>query len=295
MMTTPIRLLAAAAACVLAAPVWNQTGPPKQLTAREMFYAAREETAKAKPAARRTTPKSRPQPAATASTAPATPPGESRADIIPAAYSAAPLGLRYTVLKKTGGQTVEVSPDTVFHSGDHIQLALEVNDNGYLYIVSQGSSGTWEVLFPSPKIENGDNRVSGRRRYVVPQGYMFSFVGQPGVEKLFVIFSRQPEAEMDRLIYSLQGGKRAPAPAPTEAPAPERPSPPPTMLASLMPVNDALIGQFHDLYSRDLIIEKMSDEQAATPEAKADKAVYVVNPKGAADSRVVADIELTHR
>jgi hypothetical protein len=34
---------------------------------------------------------------------------------------------------------------------------------------------------------------------------------------------------------------------------------------------------------------------ASTPEQKQETAVYVVNPSGSADSRVVADIQLVHQ
>jgi hypothetical protein len=46
------------------------------------------------------------------------------------------------------------------------------------------------------------------------------------------------------------------------------------------------------VHSRDLKIEKV-DEQ--TPGEKKETAVYVVNPSGSADSRVVADLLLVHR
>jgi hypothetical protein len=264
-----------------------------------MFYAAHDEPANPAPAPRRPSSKRQvkpaPAPAPGAAVTAGTPavsggaaaPPPPRAEIIRSSYDAAPLGLRYAVLKRVGDRSVEVSPTSVFHSGERIQVAVEVNDSGYLYIVTQGSSGNWEVLFPSAKIEHGENRVERGRRYVVPQGYVFTFAGQPGAEKLFIIFSRQPESEIDRLIYSLQGAPRTP----TAQPAAE--APPATLMASAAPINDALIGQFREMYSRDLIIEKADDSDAArTPE---DKAVYVVNPKGAADSRVVADIQFTHQ
>ena len=118
-----------------------------------------------------------------------------------------PLGLRYTVLKRVGNQTSEISPEAVFRSGDRIQLGIDVSDAGYLYIVNQGSSGKWTVLFPSPEIAHGDNHVESGHNYVVPQGHVFSFVGDPGTEKLFVILSRQREQAMDQLIYSIQRGE----------------------------------------------------------------------------------------
>src|SRR6267143_1083349 len=78
----------------------------------------------------------------------------------PKTSAAAPLGLRYSILKQmSGGETLEVDPDSVFHSGDRIRLSIEANDNGYLYIVLRGSSGNWGLLFPSKEILGGNNVV----------------------------------------------------------------------------------------------------------------------------------------
>ena len=84
--------------------------------------------------------------------------------LVPVAFTGgAPLGLRYTLLKLVDGRMVEVSPDSVFRAGDRIQVAVEANDAGYLYIVHQGSSGTWKPMFPSAEIEDGNNRVEKGR------------------------------------------------------------------------------------------------------------------------------------
>ena len=55
---------------------------------------------------------------------------------------------------------------------------------------------------------------------------------------------------------------------------------------------DDVIGKLRAAYARDLIVEKVDDEQ---PGPKREKAVYAVNPSGSADSRVVADITLKHQ
>ena len=66
---------------------------------------------------------------------------------------------KYTILRLSGGDMVEVPSDTVFHTGDRIQFSLQTNGQDYLYIVSQGSSDTWKPMFPSPEVADGNNRV----------------------------------------------------------------------------------------------------------------------------------------
>jgi hypothetical protein len=300
-MRIPVFSLSLIVACTVL-QAQDPNGSEKFL-ARQMFYRVRNETvSKAKtqaPPKTATVAQAQPgqsgQPAASASSA-AEPAVEERSDIIPASYSTStePLGLRYTLRKKVDDdQFVDVSPNAVFHSGDHIRLGLEVDDSGYLYLINQGTSGAWSVLFPSPEINHGDNRVEPGRLYTVPEPYSISFMGGAGVEKLFVIFTRQPEQEIDRLIYSLKGGRPvAPAPAaksPTAAPA--KPAAEPKLLmASAAPLGDNVVDGMR-VYARDLIIDKVDE---AAPGKKQDKAVYVVNPKGSVDSRVVADIPLKH-
>ena len=86
----------------------------------------------------------------------------------PAPENGTPLGLKYTVLRKSGDDMVEVPPDTVFHSGDRIQVSVQTNGPGYLYIVHKGSSGTWTPMFPSPELADGNNHVDGWNASVLP-------------------------------------------------------------------------------------------------------------------------------
>ncbi len=98
------------------------------------------------------------------------------------------------------------------------------------------------------------------------------------------MLSRRPEPDLDQLIYSLQDGK----------PRTPEPSQPPTLMAAARPVENSLVDNMRRSYSRDLVMEKIEDEPA-TGGAKVENAVYVVNPTGRQDSRVVTDIALVHR
>jgi hypothetical protein len=203
---------------------------------------------------------------------------------IPASGAPA-LGLRYTILKVGAG---EVAPDTIFHAGDRIQLRVEANSPGYLYIVNQGSSGTWKPLFPSPEVENGNNRVESLHAYTLPsEEHRMVFDETAGSEKLFVILSSRPEPDFEKLIYSLAkpaGGQKSEDPAPSSSKK--------MILASNLHIDDDTVGRMRSAYGRDLIIEKVTP---ATPGEKKETAVYVVNPTGSSSSRVVADLTLVHQ
>jgi hypothetical protein len=285
---------------LVAAAVMAQTAPQngKKLSARELFYAEAPPPAPAKAPAKAPAAKPVRQSVATAPTK-ATPPPTAparvngdfsipppRTDIVPVAYSPStekPLGLRYSFLRNAGDEYREVSPDTVFRSGDRIRVAAQSNGEGYLYIVMKGASGTWKVLFPSAGIADGSNRVAaGRQTLIPPPPDRFAFDEQAGEERLFIVLSRKPEPSLEKLIYSLGSA----SPAANE--------PPKQLLsASLAPVDDALVGRLRDqVYARDLVFEKVDD---ATPGDKKEKAVYVVNPTGSPESRLVADVTLKHQ
>lgn len=282
-----------------------QDAPNKQLTARELFYAATQtktEAPKSTPAKSTATPKtstSRPH------TTPkpveiAVAPSDQRQDagvkVVPAASQTAPmpsngqpaLGLRINVMRyNSDGSTTDVLPNTVFHSGDQIRLGVEPNARGFLYIANQGPTGTWKPMFPAPEIEDGDNRVEAMHSYAMPPGnHVFTFYATAGTENLFVVFSRQPVPDFEELIYKL--GDKQPAANPETAPRDKQ-----LIMAST--IGDPVIGRLRSAYGRDLIIETVNPTAPAVEGAKRDTAVYVVNPTGSPDSRVVADIKLVHQ
>jgi hypothetical protein len=280
-------------------PAWSQT--PKRLGAREIFYSAPAEAPPAKKAvAKQATPVKKTEvesaqtkpptpPPTPAGNSPRTPSGDK---VIPATYSnqpAYPLGLRYSILKREGGESTEVGPGSVFRSGDRIRLRVEANADGYLYIVHRGSSGVWKPLFPSSEVAGGSNKIEKGKSYEIPSGYVFTFDEQPGEEKLFIVLSRRTETDLDGLIYSLSGAQTPAEPA--------RPPESKVLLAqNLVNISDGVVNQMRKVYARDLIIEKVDETTPAVAAAPPkEKAVYVVNPARSGDSRVVADVTLTHK
>jgi hypothetical protein len=212
----------------------------------------------------------------------------------PAPATGTPLGLKYTILRKSGDDMVEVPPDTVFHAGDRIQLSVQTNGPGYLYVVLRGSSGTWTPMFPSPEVADGDNHVDGWNAKVLPPKSRMVFDEQTGAEHIFVVFSRTPEDGLENMIYSLQDGAKA---KPAAVKEPDKPKTKKYVMSASADIPDSAVGHLRDTYTRDLVIEKVDEK---TPEDKSsankkENAVYVVNASGSSDSRVVAEIKLVHQ
>lgn len=272
----------------------------QELTPRQLFY---DDEAPAKPApkaAPKAAPKKSAPPKAAKTQPPATPPASGGApaggavaprsepiQVSNAAYSTVaerPLGLRYALVKVVSGVEQEVSPTATFRSGDQVRLKVEGNRDGYLYVISRGSSGVWKPLFPAAEINGGDNRIAGRRAQRLPSDTQaFTFDEQPGQEQLFVIYSAEPVKDVDELIPRLA------------APEKKELKPGAMIMASAAPIQDAFVSRLRNTYSRDLIVQTVTPNQpaeTAKEPAVPESAVYVVSKTG---GRVVADIKLEHR
>lgn len=195
-----------------------------------------------------------------------------------------PIGITYTLQKAIGDAMVAVSPDAVFHDKDKINFVVQTNYEGYLYIGSKGPSGGWTPLFPSPEIEDGANQVKAFHKYTMPRRRI-EFTPPAGVESVFILFSRQPVSDFEKLLYNEQGGSGTPKSGDGKSA-----SKPASIAKADIP--DSLVDRLRSAYSRDLVLEKIDEDK---PGNGKEKAVYVVNPTGSADSHVWADLKLVHK
>jgi hypothetical protein len=262
------------------AAAWSQERPG--LKARELFYAPPPDTtAPATKPADQPAPKPAPVAKAPVRKAAAKRPAQIVNVVEKTPAPAVPLGLRYSVLKRSlSGRFEEVDADATFRSGDRIRLQVDANTTGYLYVVMLGSSGNWRLLFPSSEVAGGSNRIEKGESRQIPPGDrgQFVFDEQSGVEKLFLVLSRQPEADLDKLIYSI-GGPQGDS---TQGR---------TLLARASVGDDVVMRLRQQMASRDLVFEKVD----AASDVKGENATYVVNPSSAADARLVVDLALKHK
>jgi hypothetical protein len=241
------------------------------LKARELFY----------------TPPPQEQPPAKKATPPPKASAKKTEPTVPVVNVAnVPLGLRYSVMKREpSAKFVEVDQDATFHSGDRIRLKVDTNTAGYLYVVMQGSSGNWRLLFPSADVDGGNNRIEKGSSQQIPPGDkgQFVFDDQSGTEKLFLVLSRRPETDLDKLIYSITGTSTADG---------DR-----KLMASAKIGADVVSRLRDEVKSRDLVFEKvdeMSLKYDGTNDVASEKATYVVNPSRGEDARLVVDVALKH-
>jgi hypothetical protein len=78
-----------------------------------------------------------------------------------------------------------IDPGLVLAQGDRVRFKFRTNFDGYLYVMNQSTSGTYEQLFP--RDETGrDNRVSAYKEYQVPAtSAAFRIAGPAGYETVY--------------------------------------------------------------------------------------------------------------
>jgi hypothetical protein len=288
---------------LVAAVVSAQQQP--ELKARELFYTPIAETAPApsktaasKPVKSKPTqpPKDAVEPVHQASKKSPEGTRVQNASTLGAEVVGPPLALKYRLLKRSpDGRYDEVDTDTVFKSGDKIRVSVESNDNGHLYIVQQGSSKTWNLLFPNEDTEQGSNRIQRNREYEIPGGGRFTFDEQPGAEKMFIVLTRRAEPDLEKLIYSLSQGT---APNTSRPASDERTGDKQKLVIAQSRIDDAVINRLRGaVLARDLVFEKVNDDAPVNTSGgtRKEKAMYVATPDRSAKARVVVDFTLNHQ
>lgn len=129
--------------------------------------------------------------------------GTSDAQFVKVGGALRPLALGYTILMKDDtGRLFVADPRQEFKTGDRFAVALETNADGYLYLFSAENGRNPELLFPNAQIESGANAVQAHVRATFPTGaaadveYFIDVTDPPATEHLFVVFSRQPLADV---------------------------------------------------------------------------------------------------
>ena len=111
-----------------------------------------------------------------------------------------PIGLGYTLfMRDPNGRSVRVEPGHEFHSGDRVRISLEPNVDGYLYVFHTEGAGQPEMIYPDPRLDEGENWIEAHVPMEVPSSeqsderyHWFVFDNNPATERLYVVVTRRP-------------------------------------------------------------------------------------------------------
>jgi len=108
----------------------------------------------------------------------------------------------------------EVDSGLVFDNGDRIRFRVTTNFSGRLYVMNQGTSGEYGLLFPREDTGT-DNRIEAGREYVIPatEG-AFRVTGPPGHDIVYWMVSPVALGQGEGPEYA----PLPPPPAPGEVP-----------------------------------------------------------------------------
>ena len=123
-------------------------------------------------------------------------------------FGAEPQRIRLTVEREDASGWRAMNPATVFAPNERLRFRLTTNFSGFLYVMNQGTAGTYELLFP--RTDTGsDNRVEAGKEYVVPATEGWFRVGGPaGQDMMYWLVS---PVELPR------GYQRLPPPPPHDS------------------------------------------------------------------------------
>ena len=92
--------------------------------------------------------------------------------------------------KKEANGVRAVNAEFVFATGDKIRFRFRSAVNGYLYVMDQGSSGTWQQLYPRNELTQSRHILAGKD-YLVPASGAgwFEVTGPPGYDNVYFLIS----------------------------------------------------------------------------------------------------------
>ena len=93
----------------------------------------------------------------------------------------------------------------VLRSGDRLQVRVRAPQDGYVYVIAYGSSGSALLLHPfAGRTETA--RVRADKEMIVPdEGVYLPLDGRPGREVLFAIWSPAPLQGISSLLVRMEG------------------------------------------------------------------------------------------
>jgi hypothetical protein len=114
-----------------------------------------------------------------------------------------------------GEQWKTIEPGLVLRHGDKVRFRFRADFDGYLYVMNQGTSGRYELLFP--REETGeDNRIRAGEEYRVPATQSwFKVDGPPGYDIVYWMVTPLK-------LGAGPGPQRAPMPPPPGPVAPSK-------------------------------------------------------------------------
>ncbi|MDR1872465.1 MAG: DUF4384 domain-containing protein [Deltaproteobacteria bacterium] len=118
------------------------------------------------------------------------------------------ISVKATVELTRDGKTSTVLPTEPFKSGDKVRLLFSSNLPGFVYWLSKGTSGQYQVLFPNSK-SGQNNAVVKNTEYTVPSKGAWRFDDTKGTEVVVCILAPEKIDVLEEAIKMADSGNKA--------------------------------------------------------------------------------------
>lgn len=207
------------------------------------------------------------------------------------------IGVGYSLyLRDENNRPVRVDAAREFHTGDAIRLIVEPNIDGFLYIFHTENEQDPIMLFPDARLQAGGNAVRAHVPYEVPSStdpntlmQWFVFEGEAAVERVFVMVTRSPLADIPT------GGALVKLCAENEAGCPWKPSAEVWQRVLDESKRPLVVGKSKTLGQPQSVTEKTSVTRSlGLPKSAPPPAVMCLNPTADKDNLVTV-VSLSHK
>lgn len=214
--------------------------------------------------------------------------------VLPCAAQTQQRRLEITVEQRTATGWSKVDPATVFENGAKLRFRVKANFRGYLYVMNQGTSGSYTQLFPTQET-GSDNRLEPNRESVVPAtDGAFAVTGPAGYDIVYWMVTP----------VELAGAQKRPGYVPLPPPPP-----PGTKLNTLRPrCDDTVFRARGECIDREAgprkveSVEELPQNLKSVPNLKARELVFiressaaVVSTPAGLDGPVVYEFRVAHK
>jgi hypothetical protein len=202
--------------------------------------------------------------------------------------------LEITVEQRTASGWNTVDPATVFDNGAKLRFRVKANFRGFLYVMNQGTSGSYTQLFPTQETGSENRLDPGREAMVPATDGAFAVTGPAGYDIVYWMITP----------VELSAGQKRPGYVPLPPPPP-----PGTKLNTLRPrCDDTVFRARGECIDREAGPRKVESVEAlpqnlkSVPNLKARELVFiresgsaVVSTPAGLDGPVVYEFRVAHK
>jgi hypothetical protein len=118
------------------------------------------------------------------------------------------IAVKATVELTRDGKTTTVLPTEDFKSGDRVKLLFTSNRPGFVYWLNKGTSGEYQVLFPSAKAGQ-NNSVERNAEYTFPTKGAWRFDDRKGTETVVCVLAPAKISQLEEAIKLSDAGDKS--------------------------------------------------------------------------------------